>query len=413
MNTKRILFSLLIGIAGLLAACSGTAPAPTPQTVAPSVEAPTAAPTAVKPAPTDPIAIVQLYYEALNVKDIDTAMSFIADDAVFANPTGKYVGKDEIRASLDGQANANITFELSHFREGSGRVVYDYRVLQNGGLLESGTDGVTIVKDGKIVFDGTERTELSTDADSAGMAELTFTAKEYSFDGPGQTAAGWTKLTLVNQGQEGHHIQLVKLDEGKTQDDLKAALTADPENFPAWAEPYGGPNAPDPGGSTSALVNLEPGIYALICVIPDAQGTPHLQHGMLKTLTVIAASGATVAEPTADLTVDLADFSFDVSGSLTAGERVIRFVNKGKQVHEAFLVKLEAGKTAEDYLNTPPGTPPPGISLGGITGIPAGAAQHISVKLEPGTYALFCFFPDPTTHAPHFAQGMVQEFTVQ
>jgi len=92
---------------------------------------------------------------------------------------------------------------------------------------------------------------------------------------------------------------------------------------------------------------------------------------------------------------------------------MIRFRNAGSQVHEAFLVKLADGKTAEDYLNTPPGAIPPGVSLGGITGIAPGDGQYIEVTLEPGTYALFCFLPDPGTHAPHFVQGMIQEFTIE
>jgi hypothetical protein len=45
------------------------------------------------------------------------------------------------------------------------------------------------------------------------------------------------KLTLTNEGQEPHHIQLVKLEEGKTLEELKEALTANPEIFPAAPPP--------------------------------------------------------------------------------------------------------------------------------------------------------------------------------
>jgi hypothetical protein len=247
---------------------------------------------------------------------------------------------------------------------------------------------------------------------ATGTNEVTFTTTEYAFSGPDQVPAGWTKVSLVNQGKEGHHIQIVKLDPGKTRDDLLAALATDPESFPAWARPIGGPNDPYPGASSSAYVNFEVGNYVVLCVIPDAQGVPHLAHGMVKALTVTAAASAS-AEPRADVTVDLADFAFTMSGSPTAGDRIFRFNNKGQQVHEAFLVKLEAGKTAQDYLNASPDAPSPGKSFGGITGIAPGDHQSISVKLEAGNYALICFFPDPGTHAPHFAQGMIQEFAVQ
>ena len=245
------------------------------------------------------------------------------------------------------------------------------------------------------------------------MVEATFTADDTGFSGPDEITGGWVRITLTGEGQEPHHIQLVKLESGKTLDELKAALTADPESYPDWAEPFGGPNAPDPGGSTSAVVNLPAGQYALIDLIPDAEGVPHFQNGLMKALTVTEPAGDSAGEPEAGVTVTLDDFTFAVTGALAAGEQTIRFLNSGEQVHEAFLVRLEDGKTADDYLNTPPGEIPPGTSLGGITGIAPGDSQYIVVNLEPGTYALYCFLPDMASHAPHFALGMMQEIVVE
>ena len=519
MFTKRLLFILIFLLSVLLAACSpAAAPPPAPS---PTVPQPTDAPEALSEA----ASLVQRYYNAVNVEDLDTAMSFIAEEAVFINPMGSFIGKEEIRASLEILFEENITFEISNFRDTDGRVVYDYKVLVDGEGAEPGTDGLTIVKEGMIVFDGTERTErddqafmqpdpvtvvqsffearAAKDLDAAAalldddvrwrgtpymtgkvsvlaflqgnmdagftdeisdlratrgrvtytwttyrngtfqvsgedtivvengkivaiesyavmgedtrpeIAEVAFTASDSAFSGPDELEGGWVKLTLTNDGQEGHHLQLVKLEEGKTLDELNAALTANPEIFPAWSTPYGGPNAPDPGGTTSAIVYLEAGRYALIDVIPNAEGIPHFMHGMITTLTVTEPKGVLSGEPLADISVNLTEFAFLVSGELTPGEHIIRFNNAGKQVHEAFLIKLNEGATADDYLNTPPGEIPPAISLGGLTGLISGEGQYIPVTLEAGEYALFCFFPDPGTHAPHFVQGMMLQFTVE
>ena len=105
--------------------------------------------------------VVQKYYEALNAKDLDLAMSFIASDALFINPTGTYEGADTIRESLAGLNKDGITFNLSNFRNTDGTVIYDYEVLQGGNVLDKSTNGLTMVKDGKIVFDGTEDTVAS------------------------------------------------------------------------------------------------------------------------------------------------------------------------------------------------------------------------------------------------------------
>jgi ketosteroid isomerase-like protein len=105
--------------------------------------------------------VVQKYYEALNAKHLDLAMSFIAPEALFINPTGTYEGPDAIRESLAGLNTDGITFELGNFRNTDGKIVYDYRVVQGGNLLDQGTNGLTMVKDGMIVFDGTEETFVS------------------------------------------------------------------------------------------------------------------------------------------------------------------------------------------------------------------------------------------------------------
>ena len=103
--------------------------------------------------------IVQEYYEALNARNLDLAMAFIASDAVFINPTGSYEGAQAIRESLAGLNTDGVTFDLSNFRNTEGRIVYDYKVMQGNNLLDQGTNGLTIVKDGLVIFDGTEDTD--------------------------------------------------------------------------------------------------------------------------------------------------------------------------------------------------------------------------------------------------------------
>lgn len=102
--------------------------------------------------------VVQKYYEALNAKKLDLAMSFIAPDALFINPIGTYEGADAIRESLAGLNTDGITFNLNNFRNNNGTIIYDYEVLQGSNVLDKGTNGLTIVKDGWITFDGTEET---------------------------------------------------------------------------------------------------------------------------------------------------------------------------------------------------------------------------------------------------------------
>jgi len=102
--------------------------------------------------------VVQKYYDALNSKNLDLVMSFISPEALFINPTGSYEGAAAIRESLAGLNTDGITFDLSNFRNTDGKIVYDYKVIQGSNLLDQGTNGLTVIKDGLVVFDGTEET---------------------------------------------------------------------------------------------------------------------------------------------------------------------------------------------------------------------------------------------------------------
>jgi ketosteroid isomerase-like protein len=101
--------------------------------------------------------IFEDFYGCLNAQDIDGAMALIADEAVLANPSGTFTGKVQIRSFLQRLADTGHAFEFADVREAEGRLQMAYRIYREGKLVEAGADGLTIVQDGRIVFDGTEQ----------------------------------------------------------------------------------------------------------------------------------------------------------------------------------------------------------------------------------------------------------------
>jgi limonene-1,2-epoxide hydrolase len=112
-----------------------------------------------KSASEDAVHIVKAFYADVNANEIDKAMRYVSPKAVFINPIGKYTGRAAIRAFLRRGASEGIAFEHTNFRVDGGRVIYDFRVKQYASIVAAGHDGLTVVKDGKIVFEGTEATE--------------------------------------------------------------------------------------------------------------------------------------------------------------------------------------------------------------------------------------------------------------
>lgn len=237
-------------------------------------------------------------------------------------------------------------------------------------------------------------------------------ANDYAFEAPDTIPAGATTIRLTDGGKEMHHVQLLKLADGKTFEDLAKEGKGEP---PRWAVPVGGPNSPIPGGAsvTETSLQLDAGNYALVCVIPSPDGTLHLMKGMAHKLTV-APSDAKAALPTADLTVSLSDYSFAMPDSIGAGKHVIRVENSAAQPHEFFIAKLNDGKTPEDlakWVEKMQG-PPPATPIGGTTAFVPGIVNVVSVDLAPGNYGLFCFIPDAKDGKPHVVHGMLRKLKV-
>jgi hypothetical protein len=238
-------------------------------------------------------------------------------------------------------------------------------------------------------------------------------AKDFAFAAADSIPAGWTNFHLVNDGPALHHVQIVRLDSGKTASDF-AAATKNPGPFPAWVALIGGPNAPNPGGESNGSYNLQPGNYLMICLVDIPDKVPHFAKGMIHAFTVTASSAAG-AEPASDATVALGDYSFTITGTLTAGHHTVKVTNAGPQAHEIEIVKFAPGKGMKDFAAWAADFkgPPPGDAIGGVTAVAKSGGGTFTVDLTPGNYAMLCFIPDAKDGKPHLEHGMVKEFAVK
>lgn len=260
-------------------------------------------------------------------------------------------------------------------------------------------------------------TAAATAVSAPGVQVVTVTARDYAFDLPDTIPAGLTAFRLVNRGSELHHLQLLRLEDGKTMGDLHATMGQSGPP-PAWVRDIGGPNAPAPNGENSATVDLTPGRYVLACFIPSADGIPHVAKGMVRELMVTGslrpARASRSATSTTQTTLTLSDYEFGFSRPLTVGTQTVRVRNAATQPHEIFIVRLEPGKTAADvaaWVEKMDG-PPPGVPAGGVTGIASGEWNDMTLTIEPGDYALLCFIPDAKDGKPHVAHSMIKQITV-
>jgi uncharacterized cupredoxin-like copper-binding protein len=249
----------------------------------------------------------------------------------------------------------------------------------------------------------------------ATIPQIVIKATDYAFDAPAQVNAGLISVRLENNGQELHHAQIARLQDGKTTADLQAALAQGEQAAIALLEFVGGPSVLDPGKSQEVVLDLKAGNYVLLCFIASADGVPHLAKGMVKPIQVVAAGQSGAQAPRADASIILKDFGFEMPAGVKAGKQTWEIKNAGPQLHEMVIFKLAPGKTMDDvgaFFQSPAG-PPPFEAVGGMQALSVGKSAWLVLDLQPGNYIALCNVPDPASGKAHAELGMIMPFTIK
>lgn len=117
------------------------------------------------------------------------------------------------------------------------------------------------------------------------MADITIKLTDYAFDIAGPLTVGRHVIRVEDVGPQVHELVFVKLEPGKTVQQMAAWLEK-----PAGPPPGALINGASPmtaGVANTTTVDLTAGDYGLICFVPDSKdGKPHIAHGMVKQITV-------------------------------------------------------------------------------------------------------------------------------
>lgn len=108
--------------------------------------------------------------------------------------------------------------------------------------------------------------------------------RDFGFTMP-DTIEGDATLQITNGGPQFHEFGVVKPAEGTSVGDVLDYFR-EPQGAPPFA-PVGGMQALDPNRSGLLHLDLEPGSYIAVCLIPDpGSGRPHADLGMIQEFTV-------------------------------------------------------------------------------------------------------------------------------
>lgn len=118
------------------------------------------------------------------------------------------------------------------------------------------------------------------------QADIVVTLKDYGFTFSTPPSAGTHTFRVENAGPQVHEIGFEQLAPGKTMADWNKWLATGMKGM-GPARPIGGVTGPDKGKTGWFTITLAPGKYVVACYVPDnADGKPHIMHGMVQELTV-------------------------------------------------------------------------------------------------------------------------------
>lgn len=145
---------------------------------------------------------------------------------------------------------------------------------------------------------------------------------------------------------------------------------------------------------------------------------------LIRFLSVLPAVGAVVSAAVAGaaasdgaapkpVTVNAVDYAYAMPSTLKGPIVALRLRNRGTELHEFSLGRIDGGHTVADVLAAFEARKRPAwlLDIGGPGLVSPGASLTYTRSLQPGRYVVLCGVPD---HAgmSHLQHGMIRTFTV-
>ncbi len=274
-----------------------------------------------------------------------------------------------------------------------------------------------------------------------GYEEIRVTTDGTTNDFPAELEAGRYHVVLENQSDMDVELMVAQLPEGMTLEEVDAAFDEAEAAAPPFVPPdfffdivWNGGLSAFPGETKGVVLDLTPGEWTVAITAYGPEGEESTDVPVTVTVT---GEMPEVEDPTGHVEIGLVDMDFMVPDSFAAGPQVWHVTNNGLQVHHIVLSRVPTGTTEEDVIElagtffAPPTEPEAGATPDATPVIPPttlsfedvedvfftpllsrGQFNLYEIDLEPGTYAMICFMPDPSGNA-HVMLGMVEIVTVE
>ena len=268
-----------------------------------------------------------------------------------------------------------------------------------------------------------------------GLTDLPVTATDEGLTMAAEVPAGQYRLVFTNDGSAQAYLELYKLDDGMTVESLVAAFeeVAESDAPPAFFYDLvinGGATAVA-GGTGEVVLDLDAGNWVFNYFFFDESTGEDVN---IPTAVTVTGEAPTPIEVPADVTVEMFEMDFAITGDIQPGSQIWEVTNTGEQPHFLIISRYPEPFDEADVMAllesqfAPPATPEAGASpvaspVAGLNFelfadlvdtpvISTGRTNWYAIDLTPGHYVALCFITDPETGAPHAMLGMIETFEI-
>jgi hypothetical protein len=243
--------------------------------------------------------------------------------------------------------------------------------------------------------------------------QVDVTVGEYHIEIPSEIPSGFVRVAATNTGAMVHYVLLARIHDGMSYDEWVQAFSRNEFAAEGMIDFYGGPNGVGPGETVAAELNLDPGNYVALCLIPGPDGKSHAAMGMMAPVTVTeGAEAVDLATLDVEATVSVTDGSFTVSPGFDGQGRVL-VTNDGTEPHEVVIAQILEGGSFDEFKAAMSVGQPPDFSSHykvsqGIAVMAPGRSVIAEIDLAAGDYVFVCLAPSMADMLPHSMHGEVQ-----
>jgi hypothetical protein len=281
---------------------------------------------------------------------------------------------------------------------------------------------------------GAPRAVSDLDARLAGYPLLTIRLTEERIEAPANAPAGRTVLVEENATDEPGHAFVPRIPDDVADEDVTEALTGAPlvQEIPEWfwrAEFLGNGDYAAPDQTAVSLIDLAPGRY-----LAGDPFRPRSQFARFEVIDKVDLQAPDFLG--ADMTVELFEMGFEMPQTILAGRYLWEIENSGAMLHEFAILSVPTGASKTDVETAAAAVLTAemngdatatratmealgeewadwsGEEVAGMGVLSPQRTSVVQIALEPGTYAIVCYIPEPASGTPHLMLGMSDVFTV-